>query len=753
MFNNNNNDKDYKTYQGGFDGNANKSAQQDNASQWQSSTPKSVWAADEYGIPQKEEREDDYAPAYVDNTYSNNFGNSFANALSGLNEQQPASHNNPIPSKQEFPKHQSTEKPASSNEKKYLGTSSFGFVKSAHQQEQKPRPAQTGNYAFNKPVADRTNSQPDNKALSGDRHFNGERQSVQSPYTQPNQTQQNIRPQYSQPAQFGGYAQPEQEARPQHSQPAQFGGYAQPEQEARPQYSQPAQFGGYAQPEQEARPQYSQSAQFGGYAQPEQAARPQYSQSAQYGGYAQPAQEAQPRYTQAPDGYAGANAYDNYGAQNYAYSGAQDNYGVPQYGQLQGGNEYDFNANEAPQQIPLTKDEIKRQQKHDALLKKEQERQLKEQAKQDKLNQKEQAKQDKLNAKEQEKQQKLADKQAQLDEKERQKQELADLKQQKIKEAEEKKAADKQAKEQAKQDKLNAKEQAKQDKAQAKFEKQNQKEQAKQDKLDKKKQALADKEQAKLDKKNKKSKNAETNEADGFVDMTEYKEERKAIPEETDMLGGDFVNAVYGGAVAQTAVNASQDKTQASNDNSEQPFVPRFVSSDRQTVVVTLPEKENMTRKQRKIAKKASRFDEMDLRNYPMTVGKWIGTFIVLAIPLINLFACICWFFGVGNKSRTALIRSIVVMWLILTIILVAALGVGYYFLAQQAKAEVGAQTINEVLIYGVDKACDMLAGMIGEDKILPIRNAIVGALGGEEKQPSSGENTGGGAETAGIVS
>ena len=693
MFNNNDNDKDYKAYQGGFDGKADKSAQQDNASQWQSSTPKSVWAADEYGIPQKEEREDDYAPAYVDNTYSNNFGNSFANALSGLNEQQPASHNNPIPSKQKFPKHQSTEKPASSNEKKYLGTSSFGFAKSAHQKEQKPRPAQTGNYAFNKPVADRTNSQPDNKALSGDRPFNGDRQSVQSPYTQPNQTQQNIASQYSQPAQYGGYAQPKQEARPQYSQPAQYGGYAQPEQEARP------------------------------------------------------------RYTQASDGYAGANAYDNYGAQNYAYSGAQDNYGVPQYGQLQGGNEYDFNANEAPQQIPLTKDEIKRQQKHDALLKKEQERQLKEQAKQDKLNQKEQAKQDKLNAKEQEKQQKLADKQAQLDEKERQKQELADLKQQKIKEAEEKKAADKQAKEQAKQDKLNAKEQAKQDKAQAKFEKQNQKEQAKQDKLDKKKQALADKEQAKLDKKNKKSKNAETNEADGFVDMTEYKEERKAIPEETDMLGGDFVNAVYGGAVAQTAVNASQDKTQASNDNSEQPFVPRFVSSDRQTVVVTLPEKENMTRKQRKIAKKASRFDEMDLRNYPMTVGKWIGTIIVLAIPLINLFACICWFFGVGNKSRTALIRSIVVMWLILTIILVAALGVGYYFLAQQAKAEVGAQTINEVLIYGVDKACDMLAGMIGEDKILPIRNAIVGALGGEEKQPSSGQDTGGGAETAGIVS
>lgn len=713
MFNNNDNDKDYKAYQGGFEGNADKSAQQDSASQWQSSTPKSVWAADEYGIPQKEEREDDYAPAYVDNTYSNNFGNSFANALSGLNEQQPASYDNPIPSKQEFPKHQSTEKPASSNEKKYLGTSSFGFAKSAHQQEQKPRPAQTGNYAFNKPVADRTNSQPDNKALSGDRPFNGDRQSVQSPYTQPNQTQQNIAPQYSQPAQYGGYAQPEQETRP----------------------------------------QYSQSAKFGGYAQPEQEARPQYSQSAQFGGYAQPAQEAQPRYTQASDGYAGANAYDNYGAQNYAYSGAQDNYGVPQYGQLPGGNEYDFNANEAPQQIPLTKDEIKRQQKHDALLKKEQERQLKEQAKQDKLNQKEQAKQDKLNAKEQEKQQKLADKQAQLDEKERQKQELADLKQQKIKEAEEKKAADKQVKEQAKQDKLNAKEQAKQDKAQAKFEKQNQKEQAKQDKLDKKKQALADKEQAKLDKKNKKSKNAETNEADGFVDMTEYKEERKAIPEETDMLGGDFVSAVYGGAVAQTAVNASQDKTQASNDNSEQPFVPRFVSSDRQTVVVTLPEKENMTRKQRKIAKKASRFDEMDLRNYPMTVGKWIGTIIVLAIPLINLFACICWFFGVGNKSRTALIRSIVVMWLILTIILVVALGVGYYFLAQQAKAEVGAQTINEVLIYGVDKACDMLAGMIGEDKILPIRNAIVGALGGEEKQPSSGQDTGGGAETAGIVS
>ena len=396
-------------------------------------------------------------------------------------------------------------------------------------------------------------------------------------------------------------------------------------------------------------------------------------------------------------------------------------------------------------------------------MQKEQERQQKQQAKLDKLNQKEQ-----------ERRQKVADKQAQLEEKERQKQqavalkrqqedeaaalkqqkeqEALALKQQKLQQAEDKKLADKQAKEdskrkakeekeQAKLDKQSKKEQAKLDKEQAKFDKQNKKEEAKQAKLDKKQQAIADKQQAKLDKQSKKSKTAEA-QPEGFADMTEYSEEKKRVPEENDMLGGDFVNAVYSGGAASSAGVAPAQSAPA-QPTQEQPYVPRYVSSDRQTVLVTLPDKEQMTRKQRKIAKKASRFDEMDLRNYPMTVGKWLATFIILILPGINVLASICWFFGVGNKSRTAFIRCFFVIGLILLIVLIAAMGVGYYFLAQKAEQEVGAESVNEKLIYGVDYVCDALGGLIGEDKILPIRNAIVGMLGGQEKQVSSGDTQG----------
>ena len=224
--------------------------------------------------------------------------------------------------------------------------------------------------------------------------------------------------------------------------------------------------------------------------------------------------------------------------------------------------------------------------------------------------------------------------------------------------------------------------------------------------------------------------------------MMEYNEEKKRVPEETDMLGGDFVNAVYASGAASSAGVAPAQSAPA-QPAQEQPFVPRYVSSDQQTVLVTLPDKEQMTRKQRKIAKKASRFDEMDLRNYPMTVGKWLATFIILILPGINVLASICWFFGVGNKSRTAFIRCFFVIGLILLIVLIAAMGVGYYFLAQKAEQEVGAESVNEKLIYGVDYVCDALGGVIGEDKILPIRNAIVGMLGGQEKQVSSGDTQG----------
>ena len=735
MFNNDDN-KDYTPY-GEYGGSDNKERATD--------APKSVLSSDEYGLPVREEKQDDYAPAYVDKTYTNNFGNSFASALAGMDKKQDGEK------KAETKPH--------TEEKRYLGTNSFGFIK-------RPESVSRDNHIFNKPKENKTDDNRNAKSRFGAfgtservrSEQNNAQPSSQPVYDRaepaqerPEITQQT--PAYSQPAQV--WSQPT-EQRPVYGQSANSysqesygqGGYSQ--QQPNPSYSQTI----------ESKPVYTQSRpgnewseraqQTPAYSQPAQVWSQPTEQNSVYGqstnGYEQSADYADGGYAQGANNYT-ADAYNGYGY-------AQDAYGAQQ----------GINASDsAPEQRPLSKEEIKRQQKHDALLQKEQERQQKQQAKLNKLNQKEQ-----------ERRQKVADKQAQLEEKERQKQqavalkrqqedeaaalkqqkeqEALALKQQKLQQAEDKKLADKQAKEeskrkakeekeQAKLDKQSKKEQAKLDKEQAKFDKQNKKEEAKQAKLDKKQQAIADKQQAKLDKQNKKSKTAEA-QSDGFADMMEYNEEKKRVPEETDMLGGDFVNAVYASGAASSAGVAPAQSAPA-QPAQEQPFVPRYVSSDRQTVLVTLPDKEQMTRKQRKIAKKASRFDEMDLRNYPMTVGKWLATFIILILPGINVLASICWFFGVGNKSRTAFIRCFFVIGLILLIVLIAAMGVGYYFLAQKAEQEVGAESVNEKLIYGVDYVCDALGGVIGEDKILPIRNAIVGMLGGQEKQVSSGDTQG----------
>ena len=746
MFNNDDN-KDYTPY-GEYGGSDNKERATD--------APKSVLSSDEYGLPVREEKQDDYAPAYVDNTYTNSFGNSFASALASMDKKQDGEK------KAETKPH--------TEEKRYLGTNSFGFIK-------RPESVSRDNHIFNKPKENKTDDNRNAKSRFGAfgtservrSEQNNAQPSSQQVYdrAEPAQERSEITqqtPAYSQPAQV--WSQPT-EQRPVYGQSANSysqesygqGGYSQ--QQPNPSYSQTI----------ESKPVYTQSRpgnewseraqQTPAYSQPAQVWSQPTEQNSVYGqsanGYGQSADYADSGYAQSQRGY-----YDGYaqGANNNT-ADAYNGYGYAQdaYDAQQGINASDS----APEQRPLSKEEIKRQQKHDALLQKEQERQQKQQAKLDKLNQKEQ-----------ERRQKVADKQAQLEEKERQKQqavalkrqqedeaaalkqqkeqEALALKQQKLQQAEDQKLADKQAKEeskrkakeekeQAKLDKQSKKEQAKLDKEQAKFDKQNKKEEAKQAKLDKKQQAIADKQQAKLDKQNKKTKTAEA-QSDGFADMTEYNEEKKRVPEETDMLGGDFVNAVYASGAASSAGVAPAQSAPA-QPAQEQPFVPRYVSSDRQTVLVTLPDKEQMTRKQRKIAKKASRFDEMDLRNYPMTVGKWLATFIILILPGINVLASICWFFGVGNKSRTAFIRCFFVIGLILLIVLIAAMGVGYYFLAQKAEQEVGAESVNEKLIYGVDYVCDALGGVIGEDKILPIRNAIVGMLGGQEKQVSSGDTQG----------
>lgn len=166
---------------------------------------------------------------------------------------------------------------------------------------------------------------------------------------------------------------------------------------------------------------------------------------------------------------------------------------------------------------------------------------------------------------------------------------------------------------------------------------------------------------------------------------------------------------------------------------------------------VSLPDKGNRTGKQKKLAKKRARFDEMDLRNYPMTVGSWIGTFILLSIPLLGGICAICWFFGVGNKSRSAWVRSYVVIALLIVLLIGIIFGVGWSLLSKAAKDDVGASSFNEVIFYGADKVITMLEGSIGSDAAESARMVLAQALG-IKYTPSDRSENGEDSEGGGII-
>lgn len=161
------------------------------------------------------------------------------------------------------------------------------------------------------------------------------------------------------------------------------------------------------------------------------------------------------------------------------------------------------------------------------------------------------------------------------------------------------------------------------------------------------------------------------------------------------------------------------------------------------------PEGRKMSKKEKKIAKKVAKFDEMDLRNYPMTVGKWIGTYIILAIPLVNVIACICWFFGAGNKSRAAWIRSHVVRFLIIILLIAAIIGGGWLVLKNMASKNAGAETTNEVLYYAVDQVANIVDD-INPDMAYMLRAIVAEKLGMPAPEPPARDNDGNGDENGG---
>lgn len=158
-----------------------------------------------------------------------------------------------------------------------------------------------------------------------------------------------------------------------------------------------------------------------------------------------------------------------------------------------------------------------------------------------------------------------------------------------------------------------------------------------------------------------------------------------------------------------------------------------------------MPDGSKMTKKQRKIAKKKAKFDDNDLRAYPMTVGKWIGTFIIMAIPLINIIAGICWLFGVGNKSRSAYVRAHLVIFLIVVLLIGLLLGVGWKVMKDKASKEVGAETFGEVAYYIVDQALMLVEPVMGKDAADAMRAQVAAMLGvkGPDIEQDNGGNGG----------
>ena len=170
-------------------------------------------------------------------------------------------------------------------------------------------------------------------------------------------------------------------------------------------------------------------------------------------------------------------------------------------------------------------------------------------------------------------------------------------------------------------------------------------------------------------------------------------------------------------------------------------------------VPATVEKKEAKTEKdykgkQKKIAKKAKKFDETDLRCYPMTVGGWIGTFILLAIPLIGSICTICWFFGVGNKSRTAWIRSYVVIVLLIVLLLGVAVGATYGVVSNKAKnveVEINGVSYGTLGDYGAKGTLYYLASVAVDAFGDELVTQIMGMMGG-----GSGEGNGEDSEVSG---
>ena len=56
----------------------------------------------------------------------------------------------------------------------------------------------------------------------------------------------------------------------------------------------------------------------------------------------------------------------------------------------------------------------------------------------------------------------------------------------------------------------------------------------------------------------------------------------------------------------------------------------------------------------------------VDSRDMPMTLGGWIGTFLLMLIPIVNIVLVFVWAFGNDtNRSKKTYFQAMLIMWLI----------------------------------------------------------------------------------------
>ena len=78
----------------------------------------------------------------------------------------------------------------------------------------------------------------------------------------------------------------------------------------------------------------------------------------------------------------------------------------------------------------------------------------------------------------------------------------------------------------------------------------------------------------------------------------------------------------------------------------------------------------------------------MDRHEGSVSVGNWILTFIITAIPLIGLIMILVWAFGNSvNRSKSNYCKAVLLMWIIaaiLTIVITAATGVSLFSIVEE---------------------------------------------------------------------